>query len=367
MGRNGFGRKLTVLVCAIIIIVGVFLWFYVKPNTVDYQLQSSEVSRLVAYLQLNNLQAAVVQKIYDNAVSNWIVKSNGQMIFLDKRNLGYVAAGIGPEEPAAQQILTDDKLEGGTAAIGIYVLQDQAEINEWNEYGSGCDNACSYPSQGTIRDISTYATGHQVDPFWHANPLIASTLGLNAVWGYGNTVSPDGNYIVMEDQSTTIGWVMYPGEPLAYQPYPILMLAKIIKNGNSISYQPITYLPAEEGAEWSTDSRYILLGNEIYDVQQNNGAYVKVSSVIVPGHEGEYVDGDVIAFTDSAGAVMATGTFVYGPHNQSVEFRKGDGSETDILTQSGLFEPSSTVSSSLFLNIKAIGLPNEIKLGGFIQ
>jgi hypothetical protein len=255
---------------------------------------------------------------------------------------------------------------GYKSAVGIYVLQDQAEINEWDAYGAGYDNEGVGPNKGTTRDISMYLTGHQVDPVWHANPLIASTLGVYAGWGEGNIISPDGKYIVMEEQSTTIG---YPdvGNTITYQEYPILILAKVVRNGSSVTYQSITYLPTE-GAEWSTDSRYVLMGNEIYDVQQNDGSYVKIASNGDDGYE--HPVGDTIAFMNSAKNVVTTGTFVYanfGKVNQSIEFRKSDGSEIDALTQSGLFEPSSTVSGSLFLNMKNISLPNEIKIGGFIQ
>ena len=148
-------------------------------------------------------------------------------------------------------------------------------------YGAGYDNESVGPDKGTIRDISMYVTGHQVDPFWHANPLIASTLGVYDAWGVGNTVSPDGNYIILEDQSTTIGisFAGIPaGSPLVYEDYPILLLAKIIRNGDTISYAPVTYLPAG-GAEWSTDSKHILLGDEIYNLGTSAGSYSKISSV----------------------------------------------------------------------------------------
>jgi hypothetical protein len=79
------------IVGAIVICVAV-LWFSAsRSENTSPDLNNSDIASLVTFLQQSNLQAAVVQKFYQpNNASTWLVKSDGQTIFLYSKNLGTI-------------------------------------------------------------------------------------------------------------------------------------------------------------------------------------------------------------------------------------------------------------------------------------
>jgi hypothetical protein len=143
--KNHLSGKKRILLLLIIIMLAVgcpFLYKYFLSK-INEKITDGEVSGLVSLLKKDNIQAAVVKKIYKpNNGSTWLIKSNGEKIFLYSEDLGtYTDSWTGTHENYA-----NDLKSNGT---GEYILPDQAQV-----YNTG---------SGEIYDISSYINGHIPD------------------------------------------------------------------------------------------------------------------------------------------------------------------------------------------------------------
>jgi len=131
--------------------------------------------------------------------------------------------------------------------------------------------------------------------------------------------------------------------------YSFLQLSKVVRKNGSLAYQPITLLPGWH-AQWSTDSRHILIEDQKWNPIGVYGLGSSTPTYLV-GNDG-FVD--IQSKTGSA-----TGTFV-SDANGNINIKEGN---RIVPFDSQLQNQAS--SSALFLT--PITLPQQIRFIGWIQ
>jgi hypothetical protein len=285
--------------------------FFAHRN--DYQLQSAEVSSLINFLKAHNLQAAVVQKIYaPNNGSTWLVKSDGQTIFLYSKDLGTY------EDLTTLPYI--DQALGSGAADKAYLLPGDAQV-----YDKNLDRYWDISS-----DVVGYITNSAEEGEFARYPAVGS--GDPA----GNVLSPNGEYSInyadqLQNNTDTI------------------QLNKIGLDGTPV---PLLQFPGTNSLlSWSTDSNYILMihdprypneGLDIYDIHDATTTHVNTT-----------ID-SAARFAGGNGSMFAT--FIYP---STILFSKFQFNNAQI---GGVFSIDLTDANQTEMMI----LPNEIKMVGLI-
>jgi hypothetical protein len=299
----------------IMVVVGVFIasafaiWYLKDPSLQAPSLQDADVVNLVSFLKQKNISAAVVQKIASsNYGSTWLVKSDGEKIFLYSKNLGAIGEGLSP-------LPAYDTLIGDVDAAGVSVLPDQAEVYDL--------------SLNKIYDISSYLTGHPVNASANIefyDPTEAESIP--------NALSPDGKYLVnyadqLQHNTSTI------------------QLTKVNPDG---SVTPLfQFSPTYSFLAWSIDSNYILMmqdpedpnrGLEVYDIKDATTMHIDATPDLPSGR-----------FSFDASGFLA---FIYP---SQVIFGDDQPSRSSELLSADLTNLDQTETTIL---------PNGIKIAGFI-
>lgn len=321
MNKKGFAPVLILILVVIVLCTGVAVWYFLR-NSPDYTLNNSEVSTLTSFLKENNLQAIAIEKLYQsNGASIWIVKSDGQEVFLYKKDLG--TDGWGRPNYLA---LIDD-----SGAPGLSLFPDQAELAD-NDPSTGVNN---YPDNRNrqIIDISKYITGHAADPFWQT---VKNGIG---------EVSPGGKYVInLKDAIVATG----PHEASGYE---FLQLNKVVRQDGAISSTPMSLLPGANYV-WSQDGNYILLQTQRYSTLGIYDINDATTTFSIDDH-------GYIQMT--SGTKVATGTLALDVSG-NVVIQKGGGS---IPIPWGLLDATS--SDILFPTTQIPSLPKDIKVIGLID
>jgi hypothetical protein len=279
MRRRGFATLVFIIIVAVVIAIAAAVWIYGSLHSKP-QLSDADVSNLVIFLQQNGVQAAVIQKFDPpNSASTWLVKSDGEKIFLYSKNLGECPTEWWPLDAWENDIVADK-------AVAVAILPDQAEVFDL--------------ALRKYFDITPYLKGYSINPSWRsifttnkngsgsycAGGPSAAAGGLS---DFGKVLSPDGHYLAMSTTTQTGSYASSGTEFFS----AITAISQIQLSSSSyyLTTSPLSFKDFEFLA-WSTDSSYILLANPnnypdytkdiaIYDVKNATTSYYKVNSAVI--------------------------------------------------------------------------------------